>query len=88
LKRFFPECLPQAGELEIIPEKDATSGIEKSGNSKTVLTNPAVHLLAFFILIYVGVEFTIGGTVLAVVITISFNTCTMQPDDELLFFIR
>jgi hypothetical protein len=27
---------------------------------------------------------TIGCTVLAVVITTSFHTCTMQPDDELL----
>lgn len=40
-----------------------------------VLTNPAVHLLAFFILFYVGMEVTTGGTVPAVVITTSFRTC-------------
>ena len=89
-KRFFPACLSQAGE--IIPQKDPTSGGEKSGSSKEILTTPAVHLLAFFILFYVGVEVTIGGTVLpvAVVITTSFHTSTMQADDGFLsvFTIR
>ena len=59
-KRFFLACLSQAGE--IIPEKDLTSGSENRSSSKEVLTTPAVHLLALFILFYVGVELTIGGT--------------------------
>jgi hypothetical protein len=75
LKRFFSVCLSQASE--IIPEKDKTdpsSGNERKGNSKEVLTIPAVHLLAFF-LFYYGAETTMGGTILVVVITTSFNTC-------------
>ena len=70
-----PACLQQAGE--IIPEKDntlETTGSKKMGSFKKVLTTPAVHLLAFFILFYTGVEVTIGGTVLAVVTTTSFHT--------------
>lgn len=70
----FIECLSQAGE--IIPEKDPleTSDDEISGSYKKILTTPAVHLLAFFILFYVGAEVTIGGMVLAVVIT-TFLQC-------------
>ena len=62
-KRFFPECLLQAGE--IIPETTANSGSEGSGTFKKVITTRAVHLLALFILIYVGVEVTIGGEVIS-----------------------
>jgi fucose permease len=71
-KRFVIECLSEAGE--VIPEKDLleTSGNENMGSYKAILTTPAVHLLAFFILFYVGAEVTIGGTVMAVVITTSF----------------
>ena len=83
-KPFFPVCLSQAGE--IIPEKDPTGGNENSGGSKEILTDPAVHLLAFFMLFYVGVELTIGGTMLAVVITTSkfFHRCIIRPDDGFL----
>lgn len=58
------DCLLQAGE--IIPDRN--SGNEDSGTFKKVITTRAVHLLAIFILIYVGVEVTMGGKVLAVVI--------------------
>ena len=81
IKCFFVACLSQAGE--IMPEKDPMeiSSNEKTGSYKIILTTPAVHLLALFILFYVGAEVTIGGTVLAVVITTSFHTCMMRPDD-------
>ena len=75
-KRFFPVCLSQAGE--IIPEKDLTGNSENSAGSKEILTNPAVHLLALFILFYVGVESTIGGTVPAVRVAFKFfHKCIM-----------
>ena len=79
LKRFFSECLLQAGET--IPKKDPTSGSEKMGSSKEILTTPAVHLLAFFVLFYFGVELTMSGN------ATSFHTRTMQVDDRLLFFL-
>ena len=65
MKRFFPACLPHAGET--MSQKDPTGGSEKLGSIKMVFTNSAVHLLAFFILFYVGTEVTIGSTVLVVV---------------------
>ena len=70
----FKECLSQGGE--IIPEKDPleTGDDDNSGSYKKILTTPAVHLLAFFILFYVGAEVSIGGTVLAVRITTSLHT--------------
>jgi fucose permease len=40
-----------------------TGSIENTGSYKKILTTPAVHLLAFFILFYVGAEVTIGGMV-------------------------
>ncbi len=52
------ECLELAGE--VIPEK--TTGIEdQTSNFRKVWKTKAVHLLSVFILIYVGVEVTIGG---------------------------
>ena len=74
-----------------MPEKDPTdltSGNKRIDTSKEVLTTPAVHLLAFFIFFYFGVEVTMGGTILVVVITTSFHTCTMQPDDGILSFFN
>jgi len=54
---FNVECLELAGE--IVPEKT----VESEGNTfRQVLRTKAVHLMAFFIFIYVGVEVTIGGT--------------------------
>ena len=84
---FFLECLLQAGA--IISEKDLTSSTVNLGSFNKLWTTRAVHLLAFFVLFYVGVEVTMGGTILAVVIqskNIRFHT--MQPHDvfSLLFY--
>ncbi|KAF8813139.1 MFS general substrate transporter [Phlegmacium glaucopus] len=62
------ECLLQAGE--IIPDKNPNSGSEGSGTFKKVVTTRAVHLLAIFILIYVGVEVTIGGWIVTFIIDV------------------
>ena len=37
-------------------------GNENTDSYKNILTTPAVYLLAFFILFYVGAEVTTGGT--------------------------
>ncbi len=52
------DCLKIAGE--VVPAKP--NGIEEhTSNFRKVLKCKAVHLLSAFVLIYVGVEFTIGG---------------------------
>ena len=79
---FFAECLSQAGE--VITEKGSTDDSEKIGSTRMVLTNPAAQLLAFFILFYVGMEVTTGGTVVVVQVltTTSFHMCIIQPDNR------
>jgi len=59
------DCLEQAGET--IPEKTAES---EAGTFKQVMKTRTVHLLAFFILIYVGVEVTIGGWIVTYIIQV------------------
>lgn len=54
------DCLREAGE--VIPEKTAEEKEQGKSTFKAVMRTRAVHLLAFFILVYVGVEVTIGGT--------------------------
>jgi len=57
----FPECLVSAGEP--VSENTTGSAEERSKPSlQTVFKMKAVHLLAIFVLIYVGVEVTIGGS--------------------------
>lgn len=55
------DCLEEAGES--VHEKSGVDSEQAPGNStfKTVMSTRVVHLLAFFILVYVGVEVTIGG---------------------------
>ncbi|KDR80389.1 hypothetical protein GALMADRAFT_223273 [Galerina marginata CBS 339.88] len=59
------ECLEQAGE--VIPEKSAAS---EENTFRQVMRTRAVHLLAFFILVYVGVEVTIGGWIVTFIIDV------------------
>ncbi|KAJ3516394.1 hypothetical protein NLJ89_g1148 [Agrocybe chaxingu] len=59
------ECLRQAGE--IVPERTTEN---EQGTFKTVMRTKAVHLLAVFILIYVGVEVTIGGWIVSFIIEV------------------
>ncbi|KAF7316208.1 MFS domain-containing protein [Mycena indigotica] len=55
--RNLEDCLRLVGEQ---PQEDASATSERS-NFGQVLSLRAVHLLAFFTLVYVGVEVTIGG---------------------------
>ncbi|KAF9528651.1 MFS general substrate transporter [Crepidotus variabilis] len=59
------ECLTSAGE--VIPETSAGQDITTSSFHQ-VLRTKAVHLIAIFILIYVGVEVTIGGWIVTFII--------------------
>jgi len=58
--RFQPQdvCLRRAGE--ILPDNTA---IEETNDDKfgQLMRNKAVHLLALFLMVYIGVEVTIGG---------------------------
>ena len=49
-------CLREGGE-----PVEAVSGDDGQARFRQIMTNRSVHLLAFFILFYVGVEVTIGG---------------------------
>jgi len=64
---MFTECLESAGE----PVSEITTEIteERSKPSlQKVLKLKAVQLLAFFVLIYVGIEVTIGGWIVTFII--------------------
>lgn len=50
------ECLSQIGQA---PGEKGTSEHSKL---RQILSLKSVHFLAFFVLVYVGVEVTIGGT--------------------------
>ena len=55
LTYFFPDCLQEVGE----EPRDQDPG--EHGKFKQIFKQKNVHLLAFWSLAYVGLEFTIGG---------------------------
>jgi fucose permease len=58
IKVFITVCLPRAGE--ILPDKTANdeNNDDKFGQ---LMRNKTVHLLALFLMVFIGVEVTIGG---------------------------
>lgn len=48
--------------LRLIGQETAEKGADEHSSFNQILRIKAVHFLAFFILVYVGVEVTIGGT--------------------------
>ncbi|KAK1223948.1 hypothetical protein PQX77_013169 [Marasmius sp. AFHP31] len=60
---YFADCLVEIGQTA--GEKDQGS---KHGTFRQILTHRNVHLMAFFILVYVGVEVTIGGWIVTFLI--------------------
>ena len=54
----FTECLQEAGE--VVPIKTEEIGIHNNKFGQ-LMKNKTVHLLAFFLMVYIGVEVTIGG---------------------------
>ena len=57
---YITVCLQRAGE--ILPDK---TSIEENNDDKfgQLMRNKTVHLLAFFLMVYIGVEVTIGGKI-------------------------
>lgn len=53
---WIPECLIEIGQPA--PER----GTSSHSALRQILSQKTVHLLAFFTLIYIGVEVTIGGS--------------------------
>ncbi|KAJ7634865.1 MFS general substrate transporter [Roridomyces roridus] len=58
------ECLAQVGEAA------GETGTSEHSTFRQILTTKTVHLLAFFILVYVGVEVTIGGWIVTYIIDV------------------
>ena len=54
-------CLRQAGE--IIPDKTASDEVDESNKFSQLMKNKTVHLLAAFLMVYIGAEITIGGII-------------------------
>jgi fucose permease len=52
----IPECLVDIGQAA------AEQGTSSDSTFRQILSHKTVHLLAFFILVYVGVEVTVGGS--------------------------
>lgn len=68
------ECLSQIGQLA--EEREGVNG----SKYKEMFKLKALHLLALFILVYVGVEVTIGGTSLAPSVPLILNTLHCRVD--------
>ena len=51
----FPECLKEIGE------EPTVRGTSEHNKYRQILGQKVVHLLAFFSLVYVGIEFTIAS---------------------------
>ena len=56
---FITACLRQAGEIH--PDKIASGEINENNGFTQIMKNKIVHLLSLFLMIYIGVEVTIGG---------------------------
>ena len=52
-------CLRQAGE--IIPDRTAKDEEINDGKFGQVMRNKTAHLLSLFLMVYIGIEVTIGG---------------------------
>ena len=59
------ECLKEAGEPAHEKTEDSLKGVNKY---KQIFSLRTVHLMAFFLFTYVGVEVTIGGWIVTFVI--------------------
>lgn len=67
-RRSYADCLAEIGQ----PAGEKSTSEE--GKFRQILGNKNVHFLAFFILVYVGVEVTIGGGLLFSLSTRSQHT--------------
>ena len=56
---FITACLRRAGEIH--PVKSSSEEVNDNGGFGQIIRNRTVHLLSIFIMLYLGVEVTIGG---------------------------
>ncbi|KAF7298349.1 MFS general substrate transporter [Mycena kentingensis (nom. inval.)] len=63
------ECLAWVGQVPP-PKMEADPGTKKRSNFRQIMAKPAVHALAAFLLVYVGIEVTIGGWIVSFMITV------------------
>ena len=56
---FMIACLPRAGEIH--PVKISGEEVNDNGKFSQIIMNRTVHLLSIFLMIYIGIEVTIGG---------------------------
>ena len=54
-------CLRRAGE--ILPDKKIPSDEIHEDKFSQLMKNKTVHLLAIFLMVYIGIEVTIGGII-------------------------
>ena len=64
--QFITACLRRAGE--ILPAKSVSGEVNDNGEFGQILRNKNVHLLAIFLMLYIGVKVTIGGILLVIYI--------------------
>jgi hypothetical protein len=68
-------CRQEVGEV-VHPRTEEDSPLAKFGQ---MMTHKAVHLLSIFLMVYIGVEVTIGGTIIHIVAT---NKCLMAVTQD------
>ena len=56
---FISACLRRAGEIH--PTKSVSEEVNDNGGFSQFIRNRTVHLLSIFLMLYLGVEVTIGG---------------------------
>jgi fucose permease len=80
IKFFITECLQRAGEIFL----DRTA-IEEINDDKfgQLLRNKTVHLLSLFLMLYMGVEVTIGGILFVLLYTIIVTSLITVNQDGL-----
>ena len=82
LRHVVPECLEQIGQAA------GEKGTSEDNKFRQIFRLKTVHLLAFFILVYVGVEVTIGGQLTHVLVPIICATLLGYAGWIVTFIIR
>ena len=72
-------CLRQA--REILPDKSDKTAIEENNDDKfsQLMRSKAVHLLALFVIVYIGVEVTVGGIIFVIYMIVT-SLITINQD--------
>ncbi|KAF7324534.1 MFS general substrate transporter [Mycena kentingensis (nom. inval.)] len=63
------ECLAWVGQVSP-PKAEAEPGTKQRSNFRQIMAKPAVHALAAFLLVYAGIEVTVGGWIVSFMVTV------------------